>query len=63
MKTGVPGVWEEVARRIKDQTVAERDNADHAKSGLKKPITVRKAVQPTITRERVKRQTARASGK
>lgn len=59
MKTGVPGVWEEVAKRIQDQTVAEQDAAERPKTGAKRPVLARRLVQPIITKERVRRQTAR----
>lgn len=65
MKTGVPGVWEEVAQRIKDQTVAEREMVEQARSE-QRPLAVRKPAQlakPTISREKIKRQTTRASGR
>jgi hypothetical protein len=59
MKTGVPGVWEQVASRIQEQTAAEEASSDQAKNSKTRPV-VRKPTQPTITQERVKRQTARA---
>jgi hypothetical protein len=71
MKTGAPGVWEEVARRIQQQTLEEAER-EALKRGdvevLKKnkvvarrPV-VRRPVVPSEVRERVKRQTARAAG-
>jgi hypothetical protein len=59
MKTGVPGVWEQVASRIQEQTAAEEASSDQAKSSKTRPV-VRRPTQPTITQDRVKRQTARA---
>jgi hypothetical protein len=59
MKTGVPGVWEQVASRIQEQTVAEEASSDQAKNSKTRPV-VRRPTQPTISQERVKRQTARA---
>ncbi|KAF2844981.1 hypothetical protein T440DRAFT_408974 [Plenodomus tracheiphilus IPT5] len=60
-KTGVPGVWEEVAARLQEQTV-ERKEAKQAKTGSKKFTGIRKPparlAQP-ITRDAVKRQTSR----
>jgi hypothetical protein len=55
--TGVPGVWEEVAKRIQNQTIAEKEETQIAK-GTQRPI-VRKPVQRAIPQERIKRQTAR----
>ena len=63
MKTGVPGVWEEVAKRIQEQTVVEQESVKQAKSSAKRQVGVRKPGQLTITKERVKRQTARAQGR
>ncbi|KAF2818781.1 hypothetical protein CC86DRAFT_363878 [Ophiobolus disseminans] len=63
MKTGVPGVWEEVARRIQEQTQTELDVTGQMKTGVKKPVIVRRPAPPVIIRERVKRQTSRASGR
>ncbi|KAF1914083.1 hypothetical protein BDU57DRAFT_521259 [Ampelomyces quisqualis] len=57
IKTGVPGVWEEVAKRIQIQTDAERDDSQPA-HGMQRTI-VRKPVQRTILQEKIKRQTAR----
>jgi hypothetical protein len=59
MKTGVPGVWEQVASRIQEQTAAEEASSDQAKNSKTRSV-VRRPTQPTITQERVKRQTARA---
>jgi hypothetical protein len=56
MKTGVPGVWEQVASRIKEQTAAESANLGQTKNITQRAIVKR----PTIPQERVKRQTARA---
>ncbi|CBX94628.1 hypothetical protein LEMA_P116310.1 [Plenodomus lingam JN3] len=60
-KTGVPGVWEEVAARIHEQTVEENE-AKQARTGGKKTALVRKPavrlVKPVV-REPVKRQTSR----
>jgi hypothetical protein len=60
MKTGVPGVWEEVAKRIQEQTVAEKEGKEPGRNGGKLPVVVRRPTQPTISKERVKRQTSRA---
>ena len=62
MKTGVPGVWEEVANRIRDQTVAEEEEAERAKlgGGKKRGVVVRRPVKPVVrVVERTKRQTRR----
>ncbi|OAK94520.1 hypothetical protein IQ06DRAFT_85805 [Phaeosphaeriaceae sp. SRC1lsM3a] len=60
MRTKVPGVWEEVARRIQEQTIAANTPPAAAKVGVRQPI-VRTPAQPVISQERVKRQTSRAS--
>jgi hypothetical protein len=57
MKTGVPGVWEEVAKRIQVQTDAESDAPQLAQS-TQRPIA-RRPVQRSIPQEKIKRQTAR----
>jgi hypothetical protein len=61
MKTGVPGVWEEVASRIKKQTIAEKEEAEKSKTSAKRPVVVRRPVKPVIqaAKERTKRQTTR----
>lgn len=61
MKTGVPGVWEEVAKRIQQQTVDEKAMLEKEKGVAKRPVVVRVPVKPVkeVERERVKRQTAR----
>jgi hypothetical protein len=69
MKTGVPGVWEEVASRIRDQTVAEKEEAEEAKQGggKKRGIVVRRPVRPVRPVVRVaegaRRQTQRQVGR
>jgi hypothetical protein len=77
MKTGVPGVWEEVARRIQEQTVEERDrfergSVNDARGVGKRGVRAQKVVSPLLKRrliqrvdsgEMVKRQTTRASKK
>ncbi|KAI8938753.1 hypothetical protein NX059_004620 [Plenodomus lindquistii] len=60
-KTGVPGVWEEVAARIQEQTI-EAQEAQQAKTGSKRPLIARKApvrLAKPVTRAPVKRQTSR----
>jgi hypothetical protein len=57
MKTGAPGIWEEVAKRIQEQTVAQDTIYEEEKSGTKKPV---RKPQPAISQERIKRQTSRA---
>lgn len=71
-KTGVPGVWEEVAMRIRNQTtqeVKEEKNESAAASGprgmarrpaVKRPIVLTRPAK-VIEEARVRRQTARAS--
>lgn len=61
MKTGVPGVWEEVAKRIVDQTAAEKEETDKTKSTVRRPIIVRRPVRLTAKSDidRIKRQTSR----
>jgi hypothetical protein len=61
MKTGVPGVWEEVAKRIQEQTADESRGPElKGKSGLRRPM-VRKPIVPVVPKERIKRQTSRQS--
>jgi hypothetical protein len=61
MKTGVPGVWEEVAKRIQEQTADESRSPEvQGKSGLRRPL-IRKPLPPVVPRERIKRQTSRQS--
>jgi hypothetical protein len=60
MKTGVPGVWEEVAKRIKEQTVAEIEGKEPEQTGRRSQLVVRRPVQPAVPQERLKRQTSRA---
>ncbi|KAH7402815.1 hypothetical protein BKA66DRAFT_9983 [Pyrenochaeta sp. MPI-SDFR-AT-0127] len=65
MKTGVPGVWEEVAKRIQEQTILETDETEKPKVGTKRSVIVRRPLKPVkleqkIENERVKRQTSRA---
>jgi hypothetical protein len=69
-KSKVPGVWEEVAKRIQRQTIAEEKKREQGKtgtlatalgsSGAKRSGGVSAPVKPTISRESVKRQTARS---
>ncbi|KAJ4374309.1 hypothetical protein N0V83_003050 [Neocucurbitaria cava] len=63
MKTGVPGVWEEVARRIQDQTVAEKDETGYSGLGARKPVVLRSVGQMKLGKEmdkqRLKRHTSR----
>lgn len=63
MKTGVPGIWEEVAKRIQDQTIAEKSELETPKADAKS-VLVRKHVRPVkleqgMEKERIKRQTSR----
>ncbi|KAL5114976.1 hypothetical protein ACEQ8H_007149 [Pleosporales sp. CAS-2024a] len=60
MKTGVPGVWEEVAKRIQEQTVAAHLTPDiHLKkSGIKRSV-IRKPLETSLSQDPIKRQTAR----
>lgn len=62
-KTGVPGVWEEVAKRIREQTALEKGTPSTAKVAVARPPALGK--QPgkalkTIQKERIKRQTYRS---
>ena len=68
-KTGVPGVWEEVAMRIKGQTNREVKEEKAAVNGprgairrpvVKGPVVLRRPAK-AIEEARVKRQTARSS--
>lgn len=67
MKTKVPGVWEEVAERIRDQTVAEREEQERkSRDGgvvvVRKPVVLGKKVSKPVLKvdERIKRQTTRS---
>jgi hypothetical protein len=66
MKTGVPGVWEEAARRIQEQTAEEEkkkveDERAGRASVVKRPVVgTRKLLRPVVkVDERMKRQTTR----
>jgi hypothetical protein len=59
MKTGAPGVWEEVAKRIQEQTVAPKAIYEQTK----KTPGPRLPMKPAVPQERIKRQTSRASKK
>jgi hypothetical protein len=65
MKTGVPGVWEEVARRIQEQTAEEEKKVEDERAGkasvVKRPVVgTRKLLRPVVkVDERMKRQTTR----
>ena len=60
MKTGVPGVWEEVSMRIREQTLAEFQSKGEAKTVVKR--LAQKPLVPVV-KERLKRQTARTPGR
>ena len=71
-KTGVPGVWEEVAMRIKGQTNrdikderAKKAAATSSRGAIRKPIirgpVAIKRPMKQVKEARVKRQTARSS--
>ncbi|KAI4940395.1 hypothetical protein J4E86_011029 [Alternaria arbusti] len=51
MKTGVPGVWEEVAMRIQDQTVEEAERERVERENGKRGVGARKEVpkKPVVT--------------
>jgi hypothetical protein len=55
MRTGAPGVWEEVAKRIQEQTLHPNTIYEETKRrpGLRIPI------KPVVPLEKVKRQTSR----
>lgn len=62
MKTRVPGVWEEVAQRIAEQTKAEQKEVEKEQStNTRRPIVVRPPVKLAgkANNDRVKRQTSR----
>ncbi|USP82276.1 hypothetical protein yc1106_09550 [Curvularia clavata] len=65
MKTKVPGVWEEVAARIRDQTLAEKEEQEKkARNDVlaaRKPVVVAKRVIKPVVKvdEKIKRQTTR----
>jgi hypothetical protein len=61
MKTGVPGVWEEVAIRIQQQTITGKEEPEKTKTGAQKPTMVRKPVQLVTPAEKqvIQRQTTR----
>jgi hypothetical protein len=71
MKTGVPGVWEEVARRIREQTVEEEKRREAERAASERGVVVRRPVigarkllRPVVkVDERIKRQTTRNSRK
>lgn len=65
MKTGVPGVWEEVVGRIQEQTVAEKEEAEKLKNGAKRPVVLRRPVRALrpVVKDTVKRQTSRPTHK
>jgi hypothetical protein len=60
MMTGVPGVWEEVAKRIQKQTVGANRilEVQAKKNGTIRPI-VQRPLPPATSQEQIKRQTAR----
>ena len=64
MRTGVPGVWEEVAQRIKEQTAELEGGKDGEKEKIAKVVGVEKGrlvgKKPVLkVEERIKRQTTR----
>ena len=64
MKTGVPGVWEEVANRIRNQTVVEEEVRRAEDGGSKNGVVVKRPVKPVVrVVERTKRQTQRQVGR
>ncbi|KAH8726906.1 hypothetical protein GQ44DRAFT_142072 [Phaeosphaeriaceae sp. PMI808] len=63
MKTGAPGVWEEVAKRIQEQTATELESTENGNNGTKRSTIARKPVRPVISTERIKRQTSRVPGR
>jgi hypothetical protein len=63
MKTGVPGVWEEVATRIREQTVAENEGKGQTKTVVRRPIVVAQKPVVPVVKERLRRQTARTPGR
>jgi hypothetical protein len=58
LKTGAPGVWEEVAKRIQEQTIAPNAIYEQTKKGTRKP-GVPLPMKPAVPLERIKRQTSR----
>ncbi len=65
MKTKVPGVWEEVMQRIKEQTFAEIEASEKTKHGVRR-TAVRRTVRPALgsnARDVLKRQTSRPAPK
>jgi hypothetical protein len=61
MKTGVPGVWEEVARRIQDQTLAEKEESEKGRVGVRRPTVLQRPVKllTEVNQQSIKRQTSR----
>ncbi|KAF2027024.1 hypothetical protein EK21DRAFT_72864, partial [Setomelanomma holmii] len=59
-KSGVPGVWEAVASRIQQQTITEQKDDGLGHSAVRKPLGGKAPIRPTISRDRIKRQTARS---
>jgi hypothetical protein len=67
MKTKVPGVWEEVAERIRDQTIAEKEeqerkSRDEGAAVVKRPVVLAKKPNKPVLKvdERLRRQTTRS---
>ena len=61
-KSGVPGVWEEVAARIHGQTFAKSGEKGRVINGVNTPVVARRPIsasRPAI-RATIKRQTSRA---
>ncbi|KAL6712371.1 hypothetical protein ACN47E_000248 [Coniothyrium glycines] len=62
MKTGVPGVWEEVAKRIQEQTVTGDKEAEKFKTTTStRPAMLPKPTRIEATRQTVRRQTSRTT--
>ena len=64
MKTKVPGVWEQVSQRIREQTAFERDERNVAKHNSRRAPVLRRPVRPAMANDAqvvLKRQTSRPS--
>jgi hypothetical protein len=56
-------VWEEVATRIREQTVAEIESRGETKTVLKRLVVAAQKPVVPVVKERLKRQTARTPGR
>lgn len=45
IRSGVPGVWEEVAKRIQEQTVLEMEGKEGSAKGIRRPLVPARPVK------------------